>query len=743
MNSLEDRSSAHAPGHLRGHGHGNAVTGVDEGVSIGGLFKSVWRKKVWVFAPLALVLVVTYVSLSLLSPRYTSEANILIEDTQSVFARAERENSERMLPPDSQEIASHVQLLNARDLAASVIGELKLTELPEFDYLHEGMSLPTRLLVMIGVVRDPRLLSPEERAMKVYYDRLSVFTLNNSRVIAVRFTAHDPVLAAKVANAIADNYIAMQLKAKRQSTLQAAGWLGEQVTELRKKVEEAEAKVEQYKSVSGLLRGVGESSLTAQQLSELNSTLIVARTQQAEAQARAQSIRELIRSGGDLSSASDVLNSPLIQRLIEQQATLSRRIAELSPTLLPKHPRMRELVSEMEDMKRQLRAEAEKIAVGLENEARVARARENAVRASLNSLKQEAEQAGTDEVELRALEREARAQRDLLESFLSRYSEASARNDRQGAAASARLVSRAMVSNEPSFPKTGPVLAIVALATILISVGSIVSMEVMNAMRGEAIAAGAVPQPRMVAAEVDHGVAGDVAGSGEEEPRFGIFAVPPPDIQHYPEALHELARKLIERASGEGGARLLITAPQRQTKDNFAALNLARLLTAMDVSTVLLDGNMRTPHIARQLGISDAPGLSELLSGSTSFAEVIRRDPGSRLHVISAGMAQFDPAPLIEAERIERVLDALEGSYKFILIDSPPVMLSPETRVLANHVDTAVLVGDSLPGGKRLSERARDMLCDKDGTMIDVVVTGPEVAQPIEEIAGEDDQRVA
>lgn len=719
------------------HGAGFADS---DGVTIVDLAKSAWRRKLWILGVLAAVLALTFVYLSTLTPRYTSEANILIEDTQSVFARAEGEMPDRA-QPDTQDIESHIQLLNARDLAASVIKELELTELPEFDVLKKGMSLPKRLLVMAGVVRDPRLLSAEERAMKVYYDRLSVEKLEESRVIAVRFTSKDPVLAAKVANAIADNYIAMQLDAKRQSTVQAAQWLGEQVGELRKNVEEAEARVEEYKSENGLLRGAGDSSLTIQQLSELNSQLIVARTARAEAQARAQTIRELIRSGGDLSSASEVLNSPLIQRLLEQQVTLRRSIAELSPTLLPQHPRMRELNAELADLKRQIRAEAEKIAIGLENEARVAGARENAIRQSLNALKQEAETANVHEVELRALEREARAQRDLLESFLARYREASARNDRQSLAATARIVSRAMVSNEPSFPKKGPILAIVAIATLIAAIGAIASMEIMRAMQGEQPATRFVPQPQVVAA----GRKPQPVAAPEEVEEPAVRAVPVPaatDAQSYPEPVKELANLLIDRAAEEGSVRLLITTPQRQTRDNYTAVNLARLLTAMNIPTVLIDANLRTPHTAEQLGISDVPGLAELLSGTSSFADVIRRDPGSRLHVISAGAQQFDPMPLIGADRVERVFDALEGSYRFILIDSPAVMLSPETRALTDHADIAVLVGDSLPGAQRLIEKARDMITDKDDSPIDVVVAKPEVAQPVNG-GSNDDLRVA
>ena len=113
---------------------------------------------------------------------------------------------------------------------------------------------------------------------------------------------------------------------------------------------------------------------------ELNSELIRAETARAEAHARAETIRQSVRAGGDLSGNAEVMNSQLIQRLLEQQVTLKRRIAELRPTLLPQHARMRELMAELSDLKLQIRGEAEKIALGLESQARIAGAREKAVR---------------------------------------------------------------------------------------------------------------------------------------------------------------------------------------------------------------------------------------------------------------------------------------------------------------------------------------------------------------------------
>ena len=148
---------------------------------------------------------------------------------------------------------------------------------------------------------------------------------------------------------------------------------------------------------------------------------------------------------------------------------MQRQLAELSATLLPSHPRIKQLTSELADVRRQIRDEALKIANSLENEAEVASARESSLRGSLNEVKTQASGQSEAEIKLRALEREAKAQRDLLESYLARYRDASARHDMGSVPAQATIVSRAHASILPSFPKRGMLSLLVVVATALLA----------------------------------------------------------------------------------------------------------------------------------------------------------------------------------------------------------------------------------------------------------------------------------
>src|SRR5262245_7841850 len=448
-------------------------------LDLGAVGRALRAKKLWVIVPTLLVAALAVAAVNLMTPRYKSEARILIEGRENVFVRPEAEKlGERERPIDPEAVSSQVQLVLSRDLARKVIRDLKLTERAEFDPAAHGVSLLRQVLGLAGLAKDPLRMNAEERVLEAYYDRLTAFAVDKSRVIAVEFTSVDPELAATAANAIAEGYLELQQRAKQEQTRQASQWLGSEIETLRAKVAEAEAKVEQFRGQSNLFIGTNNTSLSNQQLGELNSQLALARSQKAEAEAKAKLIRAMIKSGQPIESA-DVLNSELIRRLAEQGATLRAQLAEQSSTLLGNHPRIKELKAQIADLDGQIRREAEKLVRSFENDARIAGARLETLTASLDQLKAQAAATGGQDVELRALEREAKAQRDLLESYLAKYREANARDSLSSAPAEARIISRAILSNTPSFPKKVPIVLIATLATLILSTAAITTGELL------------------------------------------------------------------------------------------------------------------------------------------------------------------------------------------------------------------------------------------------------------------------
>ena len=228
---------------------------------------------------------------------------------------------------------------------------------------------------------------------------------------------------------------------------------------LRAKVADAEAKVEEFRSKTNLFIGTNNTSLSNQTLGESNRDLAAARSQKAELEAKAKFIRDMLKSGGAVES-SDMVNSAVIGRLNEQRVTLRAQLAEQSSTLLDNHPRIKELKAQIGDLDRQIRDEAQRLARSLENDARIAGSRVESLSASLDQLKRAAASTNGEDVQLRALEREAKSQRDLLESYLAKYRETASRDSLGAVPSDARIISKAAVSNTPYFPKKLPIVLI-------------------------------------------------------------------------------------------------------------------------------------------------------------------------------------------------------------------------------------------------------------------------------------------
>src|ERR1700753_2198988 len=371
------------------------------------------RNKRWIIVPTLLALGLSIAAVNYITPRYKSEARILIDGRENVFLRPNGERDQERNALDPEAVTSQVQLLLSRDLARQIIKQNKLAELPEFDPVLRGLSPVKSLLALFGIGRDPFSLTPEERVLDAYYDRFTAYAVDKSRVVVIEFQSQDPDLAAKVANSIAENYLVLQQNARQEQARAASQWLSGEIDNLRKRAADDEAKVEDFRSKSSLFVGTNNTTLSNQQLGELNTQLNNARALKSDAQSKARLIREMLESGRPI-EASDVLNSELIRRLAEQRVTLRAQLAEQSSTLLPGHPRIKELKAQLADLDSQIREEAGKIARSLENDARIASGRVDGLNASLDQMKKQATSSNGQDVQLRALEREDNAQRGLL-----------------------------------------------------------------------------------------------------------------------------------------------------------------------------------------------------------------------------------------------------------------------------------------------------------------------------------------
>lgn len=633
-------------------------------LDLAGLGRAVWAARLWIAVPTLLALAGSFALVSVRTPTYRSEARILVENGESSFTRPESDRSSgERAAVDQEAVLSQVQLILSRDVAKAVAQKLDLARKPEFDPALRSFNPVKQVLIFLGLAENPMRMTAEERVLRSYFEKLTAFQVDKSRIIAIQFDSHDPALAAEAANMVAAQFIEAQQANKRSQTRNASHWLSGEVDGLRRKVEEAEGRVESFRARANLFVGSNNTSLTAQQLAEVNSQIAAARAQQSDAQTRARLLRDFLRSGRPIESG-EILNSEIIRRLNEQRAAVLAQLAEQSSTLGPRHPRIAELQAQRANLDGQLRSEAEKLVRVLENDARFAGARVEALQQNLDQVKRQAGEASEQEVQLRVLEREAKSLRDQLETLLARYRDASARDTLAALPADARVISRALVSNVPAFPKKLPTILIVTLGTLLLATTVVVTLALLAgtpAPAAEAEGAGGEPDAPQRTGEIE---APPLAAA--HEPDFSDLPPVAADVEvpATPESIAALAHMLDAGPDDTGCRRTLVVATHDGLAASGVALALARELAGAGRRVVMIDLDRDDAFLSPLAG-PDAPGLSDLAAGAAGFGDIIHTDPQSACHIVPAGTLG---AP--EADMAAFAVEALSRGYEVIVLSA-------------------------------------------------------------------------
>ena len=642
-----------------------------------GLGRLLWLKKTKIIGFTLIAAAAAFVVVNAITPRYRSESRLLLEVRENVFMRAEAEkNTAERTNLDPEAVTSQIQVALSRDVAADVIKKEKLDDNAEFD---SGSGIASTLLGLVGVGRDPTSLSRDERTLQAYYERVSVYAIEKSRVIVVDFSSASPELAARVANTIAETYLSLQQSAKQTQTRAAGSWLAVEIDKMRVKVADAEAKVEEYRLKSNLFVGSNNTSLPNQQLTEINSQIAAARGQKADLEARARQLREQVRSGRPVES-SDIANSESMRRLVDQRVALRSQLAEQSSTLLDQHPRIKELKAQIGELDRQIKTEGERLARQLDNDAAVAGNRLESLTGSLDTVKKLASQNNEQDVQLRALEREAKTQRDLLASYLAKYREASARDNINAAPPEARIISRATPAIKPTYPKKTPTVLIAAFAAFALSAGFIVT--------------GALLAPTPIAAAYGYAAPGgyntpafDQRPMARTIPTMASPPIAPPSMPQMPpnfapavaaaaavpvlapmpvSTIEQIAQTL--RQAGDSGRRVTLVGATRNVGTTYAAISLAREL-AKEANVVLIDLAFGAPNLSVISTDPNAPGIADLIRGGASFGDIITRDQFSNVHLVATGEVGNDGPALAASPMLATVIEALVRSYNHVVID--------------------------------------------------------------------------
>lgn len=694
----------------------------DVDIDLARLVQAIWERRAKIAAATLIAGGLAFAASSAMSPVYKGEARVLIETRTASFANSEQAGagSEQIL--DELNISSQTQLLQSVDLIKQVARNMKLYELKEFDP-EASPSLVSRLLIMVGVKKNPLEVAPEERVISTFREKLQVYRAETSRVIAVEFSSKDPILASAIPNEILKTYLSMQSGAKLDANSEAVRWLEPEIASLRERVREADKKVADYRASADLLN-VGEgTNFATRQLGDISTELARVRAEKANAEARAENVRNALSSGRPTDTLQDIIASQMIQRLKETESGIQSQISDLSTTMLDGHPRIKALRAQLGGIRSQIEAETRKVLASLENEANVSRLRERQLVQQLNTLKADGARAGEDTVDLNDLERDATAQRQLLEAYLARYREATSRTaSSDSSPADARVISAAVEPRQPYFPKVGPITIVVSLVTFLLSCVVVMLVELFTGRAlkpvgvsrveeaetkeivGEPtvapLAVTEVPADRMqvhadetLAAEMEETLVLDEAPEADE-PEIGDEQTSGIETFSIEMVAEYLAMKGV-------GPVATVVSPVGDAGST-ATVMLARAVSETGHTVVVVDMTASACPTRLMAPSANLPGITDLLAGEVNFAETIHNDRLSSAHIVPQGKTPAHEAMRV-VDRLTMVVSALADVYDTVLIECGAVDVARAAAILKN-LSTDIIVSAPQPDEKAMSE---------------------------------------
>lgn len=630
---------------------------------------------------------------------YTAQVEVLIESPEIGDNLLERSYGKSRLTEAN--IQTEADILTSTSLVDKVVAKLRLDQDPEF---NPRLREPSLFATVLGYVNPLPLLtgqkagedslSPEGRAkldrtriQGAVISRLSARSHRRSYVISVEFSANSGEKAALVANTLADLYVVERLESSLEETKRANDWLAQRLEGLRRDVATAEQAAEQFRSRHNLAqRRKGERQLTVtdQQLIELNSRLVLARSELAQKQARYAQLRALLRNQGSVETSYDVLQSQLIQRLREQEAIKQRELSEAMKTYGDRHPQIIGQRADLDELRAKIGQEVDKIASSLASEVEASRASVISMEQQIDSLRRDTNEAGGHEVELRELERQAETSRSLYEAFLSRYKRDAEQERIQRA--NARVLSAAPIPVQPSSPRRLRIFFGALLASLVGGTGLIFLLDRLNGrIRSGEEAEEITGLPLL--ATIPQWKAGKDAGAALA---FAILDEPRSQLAN---AFRSLRVVLAAGAAGKPDKVVLVTSSVPQEGKSFVTRNLAMAVAATGSRVLVIDGDLMRPTQHQPLGIEPQAGLTQYLSDpSLPLDRLLLRDQRANMDILPAGPVSLESGNALANGRLADIVRTLAPRYDRIFIDAPPSLAATDAQILTHVADQTVFV---------------------------------------------------
>jgi succinoglycan biosynthesis transport protein ExoP len=607
--------------------------------------------------------------------------------------------------PDAERVQSEAFILQSRDIARQVVDQLHLAQDPNFNsesqpsLLHYVQSvaelLPAGLLEWLhalGLEFDPPApLAAEQRDDAVIarvLSRLDVSTLGRSHVLSIKAQAPDADTAAAIANAFAQGYLEHQRGEKIETVERVDKFLMDRIGELRDAVRLSDQAVQDYRRLYGLYKSGSTGStgntgstgsITSQQLTELNTQLIIAQSAKMQAAAQLQEAQQ--RGGGRLGDESvpEVLQSPVIAMLKQQLAESERHTSEKAAALGANHPSMRDARAASASISGRVAAEVAKIVDGLAREARATAARYDALLQNFERAKAEMGVVNDKSIQLDALERDAVVNRNLLQAALNRAKQTMGSADIMQA--NGRIISAAAAPDSPAFPPKILILILGALGSFLIAAFIALQLEgndrtIRRAEQVESLTG--MPVLAMVPKVRGRLVAQQVL----RDP-----------ISPFSEAVRRLFVGVELSEAAVSPKILLVTSAVPAEGKSVMVASLGRQLAGSGKKVLLIDCDWRSPSLQRIFHCANAKGLANLLAeDDVLLDDCLHRDAESGVDILPAGSWEPRLLQLLASDRMAGLLGALSAEYDLLILDSPPVLVTADSLALCRLVEKVLFV---------------------------------------------------
>lgn len=680
--------------------------GTDDGASIGetiqnlqGIFRRQW--------PLVALIcgTATFVGLLYLittPARYTATATMVI-DTRKVQL-LQQQSVLGDAPIDSGMVQTEVEILKSQNVSLAVIHDLKLADDPEFNSTNPGLvgallrsagGLFVQNESLSDSIRERRVLTAFEAARNISRTGLTY-------VMNISFEARDPEKAARIANAIADAYITDQLEAKYQATRRASKWLQDRIAELRVQASDADRSVVEFKqshNINTVDRQTGKL-MTDQDVSEVGSQLVIAKAATAEAKARLDRISEVLRNPIPDASVADALKNEVIIKLRQQYLELAAREALWSRKYGSNHLAAVNLRTQMDELRRNVADEVQKIAASYKSDYEIALARENSVRSSLRASVSASQMNNKDQIQLRQLESTSQTYRSMYDNFLQRYMEAI--QQQSFPITEARLISPAVRPIQKSSPKIPLVLTASFLGGLLLGVGAATAREMADRVfRSTAQVEERLNLPCL--AVLPHVKGSKHVLASAETPREVERPLPSTapmmryvldqPFSRFTEALRAVKVAADFGSAGKRSKILGFTSALPNEGKSTVSVNFAQLIAHAGSNTLLIDGDLRNPTLSQMLARDAKLGWLDVIFAGVRLEDVMFTDRISGLSFVPVGGGKLiHTSEILGSDRVRTFFEDLRRSFDYIIVDFAPLAPVVDTRTTSSFIDSYAFV---------------------------------------------------